>query len=214
MTKTLLLMRHGKSSWKDKKIPDYERPLKKRGKAASAEIGKILRENELIPQAILSSPALRASETAEIVAKESGFPGKVTFIDSFYMAEPDVYIDYLKGLDDSLERVMIVSHNPGLEAFMQLLDGRLEALPTGSMVYLCLNINHWSDLSFETDAELIGFWDPETELEHKKEALERGNKKWQKTRKIRRTKRKRSKRKKRKTRSKKVTLRYFFRLDF
>jgi phosphohistidine phosphatase len=173
MTKTLLLMRHGKSSWKDKKIPDHERPLKKRGKAASAEIGKILRENELIPQAILSSPALRASETAEIVVKESGFPGKVTFIDSFYMAEPDVYIDYLKGLDDSLERVMIVSHNPGLEAFMQLLDGRLEALPTGSMVYLCLNINHWSDLSFETDAEMIGFWDPETELEHKKEALEK-----------------------------------------
>ena len=173
MTKTLLLMRHGKSSWKDKKIPDYERPLKKRGKAASAEIGKILRENELIPQAILSSPALRASETAEIVAKESGFPGKVTFIDSFYMAEPDVYIDYLKGLDDSLERVMIVSHNPGLEAFMQLLDGRLEALPTGSMVYLCLNINHWSNLSFETDAEMIGFWDPETELEHKKEVLEK-----------------------------------------
>jgi phosphohistidine phosphatase len=173
MTKTLLLMRHGKSSWKDKKIPDHERPLKKRGKAASAEIGKILRENELIPQAILSSPALRASETAEIVVKESGFPGKVTFIDSFYMAEPDVYIDYLKGLDDSLERVMIVSHNPGLEAFMQLLDGRLEALPTGSMVYLCLNINHWSDLSFESDAEMIGFWDPETELEHKKEALEK-----------------------------------------
>lgn len=173
MTKTLLLMRHGKSSWKDKKIPDHERPLKKRGKAASAEIGKILRENELIPQAILSSTALRASETAEIVAKESGFPGKVTFIDSFYMAEPDVYIDYLKGLDDSLERVMIVSHNPGLEAFMQLLDGRLEALPTGSMVYLCFNINHWSDLSLETDAELIGFWDPETELEHKKEVLEK-----------------------------------------
>ncbi len=171
MTKTLLLMRHGKSSWKDKKIPDYERPLKKRGKAASAEIGKILRENELIPQAILSSPAMRASETAEIVAKESGFPGKITFIDSFYMAEPDVYINYLKGLDDSLERVMIISHNPGLEAFMQLLDGRLEALPTGSMAYLCLNINHWSDLSLETDAELIGFWDPETELEHKKEAL-------------------------------------------
>ena len=173
MTKTLLLMRHGKSSWKDKKIPDYERPLKKRGKAASAEIGKILRENELIPQAILSSPALRASETAEIVAKESGFPGKITFIYSFYMAEPDVYINYLKGLDDSLERVMIVSHNPGLEAFMQLLDGRLEALPTGSMVYLCLNINHWSNLSFETDAEMIGFWDPETELEHKKEAIEK-----------------------------------------
>lgn len=47
----------------------------------TVEIGNILRENELIPQAILSSPASRASETAEIVAKESGFPGKITFID-------------------------------------------------------------------------------------------------------------------------------------
>jgi len=198
MTKTLLLMRHGKSSWKDKKIPDHERPLKKRGKAASAEIGKILRENELIPQAILSSPALRASETAEIVAKESGFPGKVTFIDSFYMAEPDVYIDYLKGLDDSLERVMIVSHNPGLEAFMQLLDGRLEALPTGSMVYLCLNINHWSNLSFETDAEMIGFWDPETELEHKKEALEKREREMAKDKKDKKDKKEKKQKKEKK----------------
>jgi phosphohistidine phosphatase len=168
MTKTLLLMRHGKSSWKDKKIPDFKRPLKKRGKAASAEIGRILRENELIPQVILSSPALRASQTAEIVAQESGFPIKVTFVDSFYMAEPDVYFKYLSGLDESLERVLIVSHNPGLEAFMQLLDGKLEALPTGSLAYLSLDIKKWSDLSMETDAELIGFWDPETELELKK----------------------------------------------
>jgi phosphohistidine phosphatase len=169
MTKTLLLMRHGKSSWKDKKIPDYDRPLKKRGKVAAIEIGNVLRENELIPQVILSSPASRASETAEIVAKESGFPGKVTFIDSFYMAEPDVYVDYLKSLDDELERVMVVSHNPGLEAFMQLLDGHLEALPTGSLAYLCLDIDHWSELSLETDAELIGFWDAEAELEDKTE---------------------------------------------
>ncbi|HOC22859.1 MAG TPA: histidine phosphatase family protein [Anaerolineaceae bacterium] len=203
MTKTLLLMRHGKSSWKDKKIPDYERPLKKRGKAASAEIGKILRENELIPQAILSSPALRASETAEIVAKESGFPGKITFIDSFYMAEPDVYINYLKGLDDSLERVMIISHNPGLEAFMQLLDGRLEALPTGSMAYLCLNINHWSDLSLETDAELIGFWDPETELEHKKEALAKREQEMAKDKKNKKEKDKKDKKEKKQKKDKK-----------
>ena len=205
MTKTLLLMRHGKSSWKDKKIPDYERPLKKRGKAAAVEIGNILRENELIPQAILSSPASRASETAEIVAKESGFAGKITFIDSFYMAEPDVYIDYLKSLDDSLERVMVVSHNPGLEAFMQLLDGRLEALPTGSMAYLCLDINHWSDLSFETDAELIGFWDAETELEQKKEkeTLEKEEKEMAKDKKDKEKKDKKEKKEKKEKKNKK-----------
>jgi len=94
--------------------------------------------------------------------------------------------------------VMIVSHNPGLEAFMQLLDGRLEALPTGSMVYLCLNINHWSNLSFETDAEMIGFWDPETELEHKKEALEKREREMAKDKKDKKDKKEKKQKKEKK----------------
>ncbi len=165
MAKTLLLMRHGKSSWKDKDIPDIKRPLKKRGAADSAEIGEVLKENELVSQAIFSSPALRASQTAEIVAKVSDFPGQVTYVDSFYMAEPHTYFEFLNGLDDALERVMIISHNPGLEAFLQILDGKLEALPTASLAYLSLDIDHWADLSMDSSAELIGFWDPEAEEE-------------------------------------------------
>jgi len=106
----------------------------------------------------------------------SGFAGQVTYIDSFYMAEPHIYFEFLNSLDDSLERVMIVSHNPGLEAFLQLLDGKLEALPTASLAYLSLDIDHWADLSMETDAELIGFWDPESEKEPKKNNLSRKRK--------------------------------------
>jgi len=100
---------------------------------------------------------------------------------------------------------MIVSHNPGLEAFMQLLDGRLEALPTGSMAYLCLDINHWSDLSFETDAELIGFWDAETELEQKKEkeTLEKEEKEMAKDKKDKEKKDKKEKKEKKEKKNKK-----------
>lgn len=169
MAKTLLLMRHGKSSWKDKSLPDKKRPLKKRGAVASANIGEILKENELIPQIILSSPALRASQTAEIVAKVCDFSNKITYVDSFYMGEPNDFFKYLRNLDDGMERVLIIAHNPGLEALMQILDGKVDALPTSAMAYISLGINHWSDLGSETSGELVGFWDPEKEEEAEKE---------------------------------------------
>ncbi len=161
MAKTLLLMRHAKSSWSDKKLPDFQRPLKKRGAIASAEIAEILRENELIPQVILSSPALRASQTAEIVAKVCNLEQKITYVNSFYMGEVREFIEQLQKLDDSLERVMIIAHNPGLEAFMQTLDGKLDALPTAALAYISLDLHHWSEISKDTTGELVGYWDPE-----------------------------------------------------
>ncbi len=169
MAKTLLLMRHAKSSWHDKKLPDFQRPLKKRGAEDSAAIAEILRENELIPQIILSSPALRASQTAEIVAKVCNLDQKITYVNSFYMGEVHEFVEQLSKLDDSLERVMIVAHNPGLEAFMQLLDGKLEALPTAALAYISLDLHKWSDFSKDTTGELIGYWDPENIEEKAKE---------------------------------------------
>jgi len=161
MAKTLLLMRHAKSSWHDKDLPDYQRPLKKRGAEDAAEIAEVLRENELVPQIILSSPALRASQTAEIVAKVCHLDQKITYVNSFYMGEVHEFVEQLSKLDDSLERVMIVAHNPGLEAFMQLLDGKIEALPTAALAYISLDLHKWSDITKDSTGELIGYWDPE-----------------------------------------------------
>ena len=170
MAKTLLLMRHGKSSWRDKTLPDFQRPLKQRGAEAAAEIAEILHENELIPQIILSSPALRASQTAEIIAKVCNLEQKITYVNSFYMGETREFVEQLHQLDDGLERVMIVAHNPGLEAFMQLLDGKLEALPTAALAYISLDLHKWSDFTKDTTGELIGYWDPEILEEQAKES--------------------------------------------
>ncbi len=158
--KTLLIVRHGKSSWKDKSLKDNERPLKNTGKKQSAYMGKLLIENELIPQLILSSDALRASQTAQIIADIAGVTAAVRLEPDFYMAEPLVFIETLKLLPDTIERVMIVGHNPGLEALLQLMDGKIDSLHTGSMAYLVLNVASWSELNLETMTELVAFWEP------------------------------------------------------
>jgi len=68
--------------------------------------------------------------------------------------------------------VMIVGHNPGLEALLQLLDGKVDSLPTGSLAYLVLDIKHWADLTKSTAGELISFWEPdEIKLEEMEEKM-------------------------------------------
>ena len=172
MTKTLLILRHAKSSWKNEKLKDFDRPLKHRGEEAANLIGKILVKAELIPQVILSSPAQRAKQTAEIVVEESKFKGELKLVESFYMGEPENYIKELKNLPDEIERVMVVGHNPGLEALLQLLDGKVDSLPTGALAYLVLDVKHWADLTKATVGELISFWEPdEIKLEEMEEKM-------------------------------------------
>lgn len=177
MTKTLLILRHAKSSWKDDKLKDVDRPLKRRGEEDAVVIGKVLTMAELIPQLILSSPAQRAKQTAEIVMSEAKYEGELKLVDSFYMGEPENYIKELKDLPDEIERVMVVGHNPGLEALMQMLDGKVDSLPTGSLAYLVLDIKHWSDLTKATIGELISFWEAdEIDLEELEKKMSKDKK--------------------------------------
>ncbi len=162
MTKTLLILRHAKSSWKNEKLKDFDRPLKHRGEEAANLIGKVLVMAELVPQVILSSPAQRAKQTTELVVAETKFKGELKYVDAFYMGEPENYILALKELPDAIERVMVVGHNPGLEALLQMLDGKVSSLTTGALAYLSLDIKHWSDLTNGTVGELISFWEPDS----------------------------------------------------
>jgi phosphohistidine phosphatase len=165
--KTLLLMRHGKSSWKDEKLTDHERPLKKRGRKDSKRMAKVLLSNDLIPDLILSSTAVRAKETVEIIVETLEYDKKIVYSDELYMGEPQAFVNVLKALSDDYNTVVIVGHNPGLEAYIQIIDGEIEALPTAGLGQLVLVLDHWEELTFETMGDLVGFWTPKT-LEDKK----------------------------------------------
>ncbi len=169
--KTLLLMRHAKSSWKDTELSDIDRPLNKRGKKDAPYMGAVLKEKELVPQLILSSTAVRARQTAELVTAACSFSGEIRYLDYFYLAEPAAYLRGLTEVPDDLERVMVIGHNPGLEGLLQILSGRIEALPTGTIAYLSLPVSSWRDLHEDTEAELLELLIPrqlEVEEEEKK----------------------------------------------
>jgi phosphohistidine phosphatase len=166
--KTLLLMRHGKSSWKHPELPDHERPLAKNGLRDAHRMGELIERRELIPQRILSSSAVRAAETARIFCEMCGCGENVIFDDTLYLAEAETYIAQLKTLPDQIERVMLVGHNPGLEALLQILCARVESLPTAVIAYINLPIKQWSEITNSTEGELIEIWRPK-ELPEEKE---------------------------------------------
>ena len=158
--KTLLLMRHAKSSWKENELKDFDRPLTKKGKKNVPKMGRLIAEEELLPDRIFSSPAVRASQTAEAFVESSGYMAEVEFIEGYYMGEPAAYTDPLINLPDEVQRVLIIGHNPGLEALLQMLTGRVESLSTGAIAYLVLPIKHWPELNKDTEGELIQLWAP------------------------------------------------------
>lgn len=158
--KTLFLMRHAKSSWKDNSLADHERPLKKRGRKDAKRIAKEIIKNGFNPDLILSSSARRAKETVEIVANILDYKNPIIFSDELYMGEPQDFINALKTLNDDYQSVMIVGHNPGLEAYLQIIDGEIESLPTAAFAHLVLVIDKWEDITLETMGDLISVWTP------------------------------------------------------
>jgi phosphohistidine phosphatase len=163
--KTLLILRHAKSSWKDETLPDFDRPLNKRGQEDAPRMGKLLLDQDLVPDLIISSDARRASATAELVVEESHYAGEIIFLNDLYAAEPEAYLDALARLGGEMACVMIIGHNPGLEELIQELSGEYQPLPTAGLAQINLPIQHWSELDPSAQGEiaqgkLVNLWRP------------------------------------------------------
>lgn len=158
--KTLLILRHAKSSWKDSALADFQRPLNKRGKRDAPKVGRLLREDGLVPELILSSPAIRARKTAEIVAEESGYEGEIEYFPEFYPGDPQAYIEALNHLPDEYRYVMVVGHNPGLEELIEILTDDWFRLPTAALAQILFSIKSWRDLDEETEGRVVNLWQP------------------------------------------------------
>ena len=160
--KTVLLMRHAKSSWKYEDLKDIDRPLNKRGKKDAPYMGELLAKKKKMPELIFSSSAKRARQTAKAVAKEGSYDGDIQYFDSLYLAEPQAYLDVLQQTPDEVKRVLIVGHNPGLESLLQQISGRVETLSTGAVAFVDLPVKKWKDLGKEVEGSLMDLWYPES----------------------------------------------------
>jgi len=158
--KTLLLMRHAKSTHKDPSLPDHDRPLNTRGERDAPRMGRRLRAENLMPDFIVSSPAKRALATAEAVAVASHYASALVVAADLYPGEPAAFVRVLSHLPEKCHRVLIVGHNPGLEMFIGELTGTAEALPTAAVAVVDLPIERWQEFCQETRATLRHVWRP------------------------------------------------------
>jgi phosphohistidine phosphatase len=158
--KTLLVLRHAKSSWNDPALDDHERPLSTRGRRDGPRMGELVREHGLMPDVVISSDAVRARLTAEAVAEAARYAGQILLDRRLYMASPADVRSLLRTVPDKAETVMIVGHNPGLEELVALLTGERQDLPTAALAQIVLPIDQWRDLKLSTRGTLEGHWRP------------------------------------------------------
>lgn len=158
--KTLLVLRHAKSSWKDPELVDHDRPLNKRGKRDAPRMGKLLVQRKLRPDLIVSSTAKRARRTVDEVAGHCAYDGAVQLDRKLYLASPLAIIEVLRRVGGNAGRVLLVGHNPGLEELVTRLTGRTERLQTAALVQVSLPIPNWKELRLSTEGRLINLWRP------------------------------------------------------
>ena len=158
--KSVLILRHAKSNWKEPGIDDHERPLNKRGKHDAPLMGKLLKDEHLLPDLIISSTAKRARSTAKRVAESLGYEGKITLDRSLYAAEPAAYINVLRHLSNEYTRVLMVGHNPGLEELVNTLTGKEHIMPTCSLVHIQFSVNSWNEINYKSRGKLLETWQP------------------------------------------------------
>ena len=158
--KTLLILRHAKSSWDNSRLVDHDRPLSSRGKEDAPRMGRLLAREDLVPDLIISSSAERALTTAELAAISAGYEAEIQITRHLYHADPESYIELLQQVADSHERVIVVGHNPGMEELVEQLGGHYQRMPTAALAQIELPIESWGELDEETNGRLVNLWRP------------------------------------------------------
>ena len=155
--KTLYVVRHAKSSWKDSSLADWERPLNKRGQRDAPLMGQRLAKRGIKPQAMVSSPATRAIKTAQAMAAEVGYPKKEIQIDDrLYVAGVKGIIKVIEDFDDDLETVMIFGHNPSFTELAGYLTGEhIVNLSTCAIYAMNFDIDSWREIDTDTGNRLF-----------------------------------------------------------
>jgi phosphohistidine phosphatase len=158
--KSVLVLRHAKSSWKQPELADHDRPLNKRGKLDAPLMGRLLKREDLVPDIIISSTAIRARATAKAVAKASGYKGEIILNKSLYAAGPEAYLSVMHDLSDEYARALIIGHNPGLEELVEMLTGEIHLMPTCSLAHVKICVDKWSDIDNKIKGKVAGIWRP------------------------------------------------------
>jgi len=140
--RTLILLRHAKSDWSNDEV-DLVRPLAERGRRQAPDAGRWL--NTGVPSIDLAvvSPALRARSTWELVAAELDVPPHARIDERLYAASEQELLEVVRELPEDVRTVILVGHNPGLEALVSRLTGERVPMPTSALAAIAVS-GSWS----------------------------------------------------------------------
>ncbi|QPT40003.1 phosphohistidine phosphatase [Oligella ureolytica] len=145
--KTLLLVRHAKSSWDDPTLSDKVRPLNKRGKRDVIIMGQRLLSRQVEPDRIVASSAVRTTITAQSIAKELGYPQEDILLDDrLYACQSEYLLETVQAFDNDLDYVMLVGHFPELNDFLLMFTSDIEHMPTCAMAELTFDVSNWTEI--------------------------------------------------------------------
>jgi phosphohistidine phosphatase len=153
---TLFLLRHAKSSWSNPALPDQERPLATRGVNDASLMGRAMAERGIDPELVLCSSARRTRDTLDLVLPELRVEPKVVYEDALYHARPETMLEMLHNIQPGANRVMLVGHNPEIQAFAidlvgagpkHFRDRLLTKFPTAGLAVINFAAGLWKSVT-------------------------------------------------------------------
>ncbi|MEM9671597.1 MAG: histidine phosphatase family protein [Cyclobacteriaceae bacterium] len=159
MTKTIYLIRHAKSSWKDASLADYDRPLNKRGKRDAPEMGQRLRKKAIKLDWMISSPAKRAKLTALAIAEAIGHaPEKIQWEPELYHAASETILEQIHQTGNQHQTITIFGHNPGLTDFQnELCNEAIDNIVTTGITCIQVEVDNWKKISLNGSGKLLWY---------------------------------------------------------
>lgn len=147
--KNLFLLRHARAVSSSDGLRDFDRFLSDQGRQQAERVGKHLKEQNVGLDLVLSSTALRARETTELVLTAAERMSEVGYDQRIYEASARQLLEVVSEIEEDKNKVLLVGHNPGLEELLQRLTGRLESIGTGTLAKITLGATEWTEAAAE-----------------------------------------------------------------
>lgn len=149
--KNLILVRHAKSSWNNATISDFERPLNERGNRDKTIMGERLKERDDTIQKIVSSSAKRTTQTSIALAKAIDYStADIQYEDAIYHSSVTTMMQFINEMDNSVDTLMLVAHNPGISMLCDYLCGNLFDFPTLGITKISFDTKDWQEVFRDT----------------------------------------------------------------
>jgi len=147
--KNLFLLRHARAVSSGDGLRDFDRSLSDQGRKQAERVGKYLKEQNIGPDLVLSSTALRARETGELLLTAAGCISEVRYDQRIYEASRQQLLEVVSEIEDGKNEVLLVGHNPGIEELLRQLTGRFESMGTCTLAKIATGASQWAEAAAE-----------------------------------------------------------------